>query len=51
MNLLAELNQQGTTVIMVTHSNHCASFGNRVVHLLDGKILAENTSPTENMRV
>lgn len=51
MQLLAELNQQGATVIMVTHSNKSASYGSRVVHLLDGKILAENTTQTSAFSV
>ena len=33
MNLLTELNKEGTTVIMVTHSQHDASFAHRTVHL------------------
>lgn len=42
MQMLAELNQDGTTVIMVTHSPACAHYGNRILRLLDGKIVAEN---------
>ena len=42
MNLLSNLNQAGTTIIMVTHSQRDASFSNRVIHLLDGEILSEN---------
>ncbi|MCT4637055.1 MAG: ABC transporter ATP-binding protein [Bacteroidales bacterium] len=41
MNLLIDLNEQGTTIIMVTHSNHDASFANRVVNLLDGQVVNE----------
>lgn len=33
MNLLTELNHEGTTIIMVTHSQHDASFAHRTVHL------------------
>lgn len=36
MQLLKSLNQQGTTVIMVTHSEHDASFSNRTIELIDG---------------
>ena len=40
MNLLTELNKEGTTIIMVTHSQHDASFAHRVVHLFDGSVVA-----------
>lgn len=41
MRLLAELNAGGTTIIMVTHSQYCAEFGNRVVRMLDGQVVTE----------
>ncbi len=41
MRLLADLNASGTTIIMVTHSQYCAEFGNRVVRMLDGQIVTE----------
>ena len=41
MNLLTELNQEGTTIVMVTHSQHDASYALRVVHLFDGQIVTE----------
>ncbi len=40
MNLLTELNREGTSVIMVTHSKHDASFAHRTVNLFDGSIVA-----------
>ena len=40
MNLLTELNKEGTTIIMVTHSQHDASFAHRTVHLFDGSLVA-----------
>ena len=40
MDLLTELNRQGTTVIMVTHSQHDAGYAQRTVHLFDGSIVA-----------
>ncbi len=40
MDLLTELNRQGTTVIMVTHSQHDAGYAQRAVHLFDGSIVA-----------
>ena len=41
MNLLTELNQEGTTIVMVTHSQLDASYAHRVVHLFDGQIVTE----------
>ena len=40
MTLLTELNREGTTIIMVTHSKHDASFAHRTIHLFDGSIVA-----------
>jgi putative ABC transport system ATP-binding protein len=42
MSILTQLNEGGTTIIMVTHSPTYAEYGNRVVHLFDGKIVTEN---------
>ena len=41
MNLLKELNQQGTTVVMVTHSRHDASYASRIINLFYGSIVKE----------
>ncbi|MCQ2127714.1 MAG: ABC transporter ATP-binding protein [Bacteroidaceae bacterium] len=41
MNLLKELNQSGTTVVMVTHSRHDASYASRIINLFDGSIVKE----------
>ena len=41
MNLLKELNQEGTTIIMVTHSQHDAAFATRTICLFDGKIVTD----------
>ncbi len=41
MNLLTELNAEGTTIVMVTHSPHDASFAHRTVNLFDGKIVPD----------
>lgn len=38
MNLLTELNKEGTSIVMVTHSQHDAGFAHRVIHLFDGSI-------------
>jgi putative ABC transport system ATP-binding protein len=42
MNLLAGLNENGTTIIMVTHSQRDAEYSHRIVHLFDGQVLTEN---------
>ena len=42
MNLLASLNQGGTTIIMVTHSQRDAEYAQRIVRLFDGQIINEN---------
>ena len=39
MQLLSQLNAEGTTVVMVTHSQRDASFANRVINLFDGHIV------------
>ncbi|MYG23817.1 MAG: ABC transporter ATP-binding protein [Gemmatimonadetes bacterium] len=41
MDMLRELNDEGTTIVQVTHSEKNAGYGSRVVHLLDGKIEQE----------
>jgi len=42
MNMLTGLNEQGTTIVMVTHSPTYAEYGNRVIHLFDGHVVTEN---------
>lgn len=42
MELLSTLNRQGTTIIIVTHSQRDAAYAHRIIRLLDGKIIAEN---------
>lgn len=42
MGLLDSLNKEGTTIIMVTHSQRDASYSRRIVHLFDGQIINEN---------
>ena len=42
MRILTKLNEQGTTIVMVTHSQYCAEFGNRIIRMLDGKVVTEN---------
>lgn len=42
MELLSELNRQGTTIIIVTHSQWDATYAHRIIRLLDGQIVSEN---------
>ncbi len=41
MDLLSELHKEGTTIVMVTHSQHDAQYANRIVKLFDGHIVSE----------
>ncbi|MFT5886498.1 MAG: putative ABC transport system ATP-binding protein [Arcticibacterium sp.] len=42
MQLLTELNNQGSTIVMVTHSEHDAKYSNRIIRMLDGEKVTEN---------
>jgi putative ABC transport system ATP-binding protein len=42
MLLLTQLNENGTTIIMVTHSVHDSRYAHRIVHMLDGRTVTEN---------
>ncbi len=39
MQLLSELNEEGTTIVMVTHSQHDATYANRIINLFDGQVV------------
>lgn len=41
MRMLTELNQGGTTIVMVTHNDHDAAIAHRIIHLFDGQIVEE----------
>jgi putative ABC transport system ATP-binding protein len=41
MNLLSELNEEGATIIMVTHSDRDAGYAHRVINLFDGQVIME----------
>jgi putative ABC transport system ATP-binding protein len=43
INLLTELNKEGTTIIMVTHSDRDAGYAHRIVNLFDGQVVTEKT--------
>ena len=42
MNLLMQMNEAGTTIVMVTHSPADAEYSHRIVHLFDGHVVTEN---------
>ena len=42
MNLLTELNREGTTIVMVTHSMHDAGYAGRTINLFDGRVVPES---------
>ena len=39
MQLLSELNEEGTTIVMVTHSKHAATYASRIINLFDGQVV------------
>ena len=41
MGLLSELNKEGTTIVMVTHSQHDAGYADRIINLFDGQVVTE----------
>ena len=43
MELLSQLNAEGTTIVMVTHSQHDAAFAQRIVNLFDGQVVDNMT--------
>lgn len=42
MDLLAELNNDGTTVVVVTHNRHDAGYAGRIINLFDGEVILSN---------
>ena len=42
MKMLVDLNEKGTTIVIVTHSPAYADYANRVIHLFDGHVVTEN---------
>jgi len=47
MNLLTDLNKQGTTIVIVTHSQRDATFAHRIVNLFDGQIVTEEMAQNQ----
>lgn len=39
MQLLSELNEEGTSIVMVTHSKHDATYASRIINLFDGQVV------------
>ena len=48
MNLLSELNREGTTIVMVTHSERDAGFAHRTINLFDGQVVTEAEKGTSS---
>lgn len=48
MGLLEELNKNGTTIIIVTHSQRDADYAGRVIMLFDGQVINEKMTPSKN---
>ncbi len=51
MAMLRELNQEGTTVIMVTHSEKEGNYADRLVKMLDGQVTLDRANNLQNMTV
>ncbi len=51
MELFKKLNEEGTTIIQVTHSEANAAYSNRVINLLDGWIVKEPAPPAPSLSV
>ena len=48
MNLLTELNREGATIVMVTHSDRDAGFAHRTINLFDGMLLTKASNNTDS---
>lgn len=48
MEMLSDLNEQGTTIIMVTHSEHDARYSHRILRMLDGQTVTQNILAEKN---
>jgi ABC-type lipoprotein export system ATPase subunit len=51
MELFRRLNQQGTTIIQVTHSEANAAYGNRIIQLKDGWIVDDAVTVANTVTV
>ena len=50
MGLLKQLNAQGSTIVMVTHSASYAKYGNRTIYLFDGSVVDKPTNGNGELR-
>jgi putative ABC transport system ATP-binding protein len=48
MKMLVQLNQEGTTILMVTHAMENASYSSRIIRLYDGQIMSEEQEAKAN---
>jgi putative ABC transport system ATP-binding protein len=48
MNMLVQLNREGTTILMVTHAMENASYSSRIIRLYDGRIMSEEQEAKAN---
>ncbi len=51
MELFKELNEQGTTIVQVTHSEANAAYGSRIIELRDGWLTADSSNPNLGVEV
>lgn len=49
MELLTSLNREGTTIVMVTHSQRDASYARRTINLFDGSVVADETAERDTV--
>jgi putative ABC transport system ATP-binding protein len=48
MELMTELHQQGSTIVMVTHEDNIAAYAQRVIHFLDGRVDSDVLNGNQN---
>jgi putative ABC transport system ATP-binding protein len=51
MGLLQRLNREGTTILMVTHSQDCAAYAERILQVSDGRLIEKDEHRTSNVQV
>ncbi|MBW2204718.1 MAG: ABC transporter ATP-binding protein, partial [Deltaproteobacteria bacterium] len=49
MRLLQRLNREGTTILMVTHSQDCAAYAERILQVSDGRLVDKDEHRTSNI--
>lgn len=48
LEIFSDLNQEGKTIVMVTHSNHTANYAKRIIQLQDGHVVSDGRPSTHN---